>query len=160
MTNFQRQFLIEATFLQFQILEEAIPERGQEQERLLDLGRVQEPRWAAQHQDGQRHSEGPLQCNCQMTYLLLHIGLAVNYFCNYQFDFFFKWANPGLFFIHFRLFNTQITKFSTNRYVKKCPSSLWCWDSNSRLLEHESPPITTRSGLLPLVWFLFKLRSG
>ena len=26
MTNFQRQFLIEATFLQFQILEEAIPE--------------------------------------------------------------------------------------------------------------------------------------
>ena len=44
MTNFQRQFLIEATFLQFQILEEALPERGQEQERLLDLGRVQEPR--------------------------------------------------------------------------------------------------------------------
>ena len=33
--------------------------------------------------------------------------------------------------------------------VKKCPSSIRCWDSNSRPLEHESPPITTRPGLPP-----------
>ena len=32
--------------------------------------------------------------------------------------------------------------------VKKCPSSLRCWDSNSHPLESESPPITTRPGLL------------
>ena len=31
--------------------------------------------------------------------------------------------------------------------VKKCPSSIRCWDSNSRPLEHEFPPITTRPGL-------------
>ena len=34
-------------------------------------------------------------------------------------------------------------------YVKKCPSSIRCWDSNSRPLEHEPPPITTRPGLPP-----------
>ena len=28
--------------------------------------------------------------------------------------------------------------------VKKCPSSIQCWDSNPRPLEHESSPITTR----------------
>ena len=32
--------------------------------------------------------------------------------------------------------------------VKKCPSSIRCWDLNSRPLEHESPLITTRPGLL------------
>ena len=31
--------------------------------------------------------------------------------------------------------------------VKKCPFSIWCWDSNSQPLEHETPPITTRPGL-------------
>ena len=54
----------------------------------------------------------------------------------------------------FRLFlslQTHITNFTTNTYVKKCPSSIRCWDSNSWPLEHESPPITTRPGLLPLV---------
>ena len=35
--------------------------------------------------------------------------------------------------------------------MKKCPSSIQCRDSNSRLLEHESPPITTRPGLLSSV---------
>ena len=34
-----------------------------------------------------------------------------------------------------------------NKYVcEKCPSNIWCWDSNSWPLEHESPPITTRQG--------------
>ena len=32
---------------------------------------------------------------------------------------------------------------------EKCPSSIWCRDSNPRPLEHESLPITTRSGLPP-----------
>ena len=34
--------------------------------------------------------------------------------------------------------------------MKKCPSSIWCWDSNSWPLEHESPPIITRPGLRPI----------
>ena len=33
--------------------------------------------------------------------------------------------------------------------MKKCPSSLWCWDSNPWPSGHESPPITTRPGLPP-----------
>ena len=38
-------------------------------------------------------------------------------------------------------------------YVKKCPSNIQCQDTNSQHLEHESPPITTRPGLLPNVHF-------
>ena len=33
--------------------------------------------------------------------------------------------------------------------MKKCPSSIWYWDSNPRPTEHESPLITTRPGLPP-----------
>ena len=63
--------------------------------------------------------------------------------------FFKKWANPSLFFIYFRLLK-HITNFTTNTYVKKCPSSIQCQDSNSQPLEHEPPPITTIPGLPPL----------
>ena len=34
-------------------------------------------------------------------------------------------------------------------YVKKCPSSIWCSDSNPRPSGNESPPIITWPGLLP-----------
>ena len=47
-------------------------------------------------------------------------------------------------FLSFQTHNTIL-------YVKKCPSSIQCWDSNPRLTEHESPPITTRSGL-DVIW--------
>ena len=89
-----------------------------------------------------------------------------------------KCAYLGLFFIYFRLFEIQITIFTTktcedffkngqprplfrlfmvfsNKQYKfynksmwkmSCPSSTWCRDSNSRPLEHESPPITTGPG--------------
>ena len=43
--------------------------------------------------------------------------------------------------------------------MKKCPSSIWCWDLNSRPLEHEPPLITTGPGLPPSrVDFLFHLK--
>ena len=48
----------------------------------------------------------------------------------------------------FLSFQTNISIFTTNKY-EKCPSSIWCQDSNPRLSEHESPPITTRPGLPP-----------
>ena len=47
----------------------------------------------------------------------------------------------------FHLFSSFQRNFTTNRYVKKCSSSIRCRDSNSRSLEHESPPITIRSRL-------------
>ena len=70
------------------------------------------------------------------------------HFSNSFNNIFVNWANPGLFFI-FRLYKTHITNFTINRYVKKCPFSKRCHDSNSRPLEHESPLITTRPGLPP-----------
>ena len=56
-----------------------------------------------------------------------------------------KWAILGLFFVLYLSFQTNITIITTNK-CEKCPSSIQCWDSNPRLLEHESP-ITTRPGL-------------
>ena len=53
---------------------------------------------------------------------------------------------PGLFFHLFLSFQTHITIFTTNQ-CEKCPSSIRCWDSNPRPLEHEFHPITTRPGL-------------
>ena len=60
--------------------------------------------------------------------------------------FFQKWADPGLFFIYFRLFKHKL-QFFQQINVEKCPSSIGCRDLNSRPLEYESPPITTRPGL-------------
>ena len=59
-----------------------------------------------------------------------------------------QYTVPGfeLIFICFRLFK-PIANFSIKKYVKKCPSSIRCQDLNSRPLEHDSPPITTKPGL-------------
>ena len=45
-------------------------------------------------------------------------------------------------------FRTHITSFTANE-CEICPSSKRCRELNSRPLEYESPPITTRPGLLP-----------
>ena len=59
-----------------------------------------------------------------------------------------KLCHPRPLFVYFRLFK-QTIQFLQQINVKKCPSSIWCWDSNPRPSEHESPPITTRPGLPP-----------
>ena len=59
-----------------------------------------------------------------------------------------KRANPGLFFVYFRLSNNH---YIQQIYVKKCLFSIWCWDSKPQPSGHESPPITTRPGL-PLTY--------
>ena len=63
------------------------------------------------------------------------------------FSIFFKMGQPRPVF-HF-IFVLSITKFCKKYVCEKCPYSIWCRDSNSRPLEHESPPITTRPGLPP-----------
>ena len=45
----------------------------------------------------------------------------------------------------------------TNK-CEKCPFSIWCWDSNSRPLEHESLPITTWPGLPPIQYSYTRLK--
>ena len=77
-----------------------------------------------------------------------------------------KWANPGLFFVYFQSFSNKQYNFY-KKYVKKCPSSIRCRDSNPRPLKREAFPITTRPGLPPfrrvgskilqLTYFLKKL---
>ena len=56
-------------------------------------------------------------------------------------------GQPGLFFFIFGLFKQTSLQFSQQIYVKKYPSSIWCWNSNSQPLEHQSPLITTRLGV-------------
>ena len=55
----------------------------------------------------------------------------------------------------FGLFKQTSLHFMHQIYVKKCPSSLQCRDLNPWPLEHESPPITTRPGLLPIIRNVF-----
>ena len=45
--------------------------------------------------------------------------------------------HPRPLFHLFSSFQTNITTFTTNK-CQKCPSSLWCWDSNPQPSEHES----------------------
>ena len=65
---------------------------------------------------------------------------------------FFKWANPGLFFIYFRSFQT--IQYNFYNKSKKCSFSIQRWDSNPWPFKHESSPITTRPGLPPLLKML------
>ena len=53
-----------------------------------------------------------------------------------------KMGLPRPLFRLFSVFSNKHYKFLQQIYVKKCPSSIWCWDSNPRPLERESPPIT------------------
>ena len=61
---------------------------------------------------------------------------------------------PASFSFIFGLFK-QTIQFLQQIYVKKCPSSIWCRDSNPRPLERESLPIATRPGLPPLHYYSY-----
>ena len=87
--------------------------------------------------------------------MLLALGFA------YSPCFFKKIGQPRQLFHLFLSFQRHIITIFTTNKCEKCPSSIWCRDSNSRPLEHESPPITTRPGLTPKLYvnFVIKLES-
>ena len=58
-------------------------------------------------------------------------------------------GHPRPLFHLFSSFKSNITIFTTNTCVRKCPSSIRCWDSNPPPSERESHPITTRPVLPP-----------
>ena len=60
---------------------------------------------------------------------------------------FLKNGPPQPLFRLFSPFPTNITIFTAN-ICEKCPLSMQCWDSNPQPSEHESPPVTTRPGLI------------
>ena len=64
------------------------------------------------------------------------------------FQMFFKWVNPGLFFVYFQSFHSNITIFTTNQ-CEKCPSSIRHWALNSQPSDYQSPPLATRPELPP-----------
>ena len=68
---------------------------------------------------------------------------------------FLKMGNPRPLFVYFRLFK-QTLHFLQQIYVKKCPSSIQYWDSNTRPSRHESPSKTTGPGLPPKYVCLFR----
>ena len=71
---------------------------------------------------------------------------------------FLKNGYPRPLYVYFRSFsNKHQFNFIANS-CEKCPSSIWCGDSNPQLSEHESPPITTRPGLPPF-WLSFATSS-
>ena len=72
---------------------------------------------------------------------------------------FFKWANPGLFYCLFSVIQTNIITIFTRNICEKCQSSIQCWDSIPQPSEHESPPITTIAGLLPMMIKMFALNQ-
>ena len=51
--------------------------------------------------------------------------------------------------LNYKFYNTQV--------CEKCPSGIWCQDSNSQPLEHESPAITNRPRLSPIPRYKFDL---
>ena len=61
-----------------------------------------------------------------------------------------KMGHPRPLSVYFRLFK-QALQFLQQINVKKCQSSIGCWDSNPQPLEHDSSPITTRPGLPPFL---------
>ena len=66
---------------------------------------------------------------------------------------FLKMGQPRPLFHLFSSFQTHIAIFTTNK-CEKYSSSIQGWDLTSRPLEHESPPISTRPGLLPIFNYL------
>ena len=64
-----------------------------------------------------------------------------------------KWANPGLFFVYFLSFQTNIITICTKIRCEKCPNRIQCQDLNQQPLECESLPITTIPGLPPITDF-------
>ena len=47
------------------------------------------------------------------------------------------------------VFSIKHYSFLQQIYVKKCPFSIWRWDTNWQPSDYESPPLTTRPGLPP-----------
>ena len=61
----------------------------------------------------------------------------------------FLMGQPGPLLLFLVFSNKHHYSFLQLIYVKKCPSSIWCRDLNPQPLEHESPTITSKPGLLP-----------
>ena len=69
----------------------------------------------------------------------------------YLIIFFKKMGQPRPLFVYFQSFLKQTIQISQQINLKKCPSSIRHWDSNTWPFKHDSSPITTRPGLPPIM---------
>ena len=91
---------------------------------------------------------------CCLKQDFANLNLPSFYFRRYQtkiFCFIKKIGQPRPLFRLFSVFSNKHDKFLQQIYVKKCPYSIRCRDSNPQPLKRESPPITTRPGLPPKI---------
>ena len=83
----------------------------------------------------------------------------VNKFASFLLHFFLKKGpTQASFSFIFGLLNQPI-HFLQKINVKKCPSRIWCQDSNPQPFEHELSPITTRRGLPPFFYTFWLSKS-
>ena len=71
----------------------------------------------------------------------------------------FNMGQPRPLFRLFSSFQTKIPIFTTNK-CEQCPSSIRRWYSNPQHLDNESPPITTRPGLIAHFYICAIYRFG
>ena len=88
----------------------------------------------------------------ERTYDVTSMNVCANYSIFLK-----KWAYPGLFFVYFQSFSNKHYKFLQQIYVKKMSIQYKVPDSNPQPLERESPPITTRPGLLPKLFDIYRI---
>ena len=69
---------------------------------------------------------------------------------------FFYNCSPSLFFVYFQSFSNKHYNVSKKTNLKKCLSSIRCWDLNTQLSAFESHPKTIRPGLKPNTVTLFR----
>ena len=77
-------------------------------------------------------------------------GERVIYYFFVNFFIFKNGPTPASFSFIFSFFKQTSLQFLQQIYVKKYPSSIRSWDSNTRPLARESLPITSRPGLPPI----------
>ena len=77
--------------------------------------------------------------------------------CEHFFSLFLKMGQPRPLFCLLLVFSNKRYKFY-NKLCEKCRSSIPHWDSNSQPSDYDSPPLTTRPGLLPT--FVYFYNSG
>ena len=90
------------------------------------------------------------------TRISFHSKLSPRFCLLHKDGFLEKMVHPPNLFHLFLVFSKKHYNFTTKQ-CEKSPSSNRCWDLNPQPSEHESPPITTRPGLLPWTKSLFNI---
>ena len=76
-------------------------------------------------------------------------------FLKFVFSTVFRWVIPCLFLVYFRSFSNNHYNLY-NKSSEKCPSSIQCWDSNTRLLKTNLLPWPIDQGSRPFLTTVYR----